>query len=111
MLDTFSQQHAAMMEAAQGIAREWMQLAREGLQRNMLLFDELARSQTLPDAAEVQSRILRDNMDTIVRDTLRIVELAVKAAQDANATRAGLRPERSSLAHGGEPRDYGADNG
>ena len=89
---------------------EWIRLAQEGLHRNMVLLDELLRAETLPSVADIQSRILRENMDTIVKDSFRLAELASKAAQEASALLSVERSYLSKLAHRGEPPDYSSDN-
>jgi hypothetical protein len=105
-----AEHQGATAESAKEITRAWMRLAQEGLHRTMAILDELLRSESLPSVAEIQSRILRENMDALVKDSFRLAELASKAAQEAS-TRLGVeRSYLSKLAHRGEPPDYAADN-
>ncbi len=105
-----AEHQGATAESAREIAREWMRLAQEGLHRHMVLLDELLRAESLPSVAEIQIRILRESMDTIVKDSFRLAELVSKAAQQATARLSVERSYLSKLAHMGEPPDYGADN-
>jgi hypothetical protein len=105
-----SEHQGATAESAREIAEEWMRLAQEGLRRHMALLDELLRAESLPSVAEIQIRILRETMDTIVRDSFRLAELASKAAREAASRVSVQRSYLSKLAHMGEPPDYGADN-
>jgi phasin family protein len=100
----------ASMESARQMAQEWMHLAEDGLKRNLALLTELAQARSAQTAVEIQSRIVRENMDTLMKDSARLAELISKANQDAAARLSVRRAVMSRIAHQGEPPDYGADN-
>src|SRR3954469_20025731 len=89
----------ATAESAKEITREWMRLAQEGLHRTMVILDELLRGESLPRFPGIQSPILRETMDALVKDSFRLAELAAKAAQDASARLSVERSFMSKLAH------------
>ena len=58
-------------QSAQEIANEWVRLAQAGLQRNLTLLTELVQARSPQTVTDVQSRILRENMDALVQDSAR----------------------------------------
>ena len=67
-----AEHQGAAAESAKEITREWMRLAQEGLHRNMAILDELLRAESSPSVTEIQSRIPRESMDVLVKDSFRL---------------------------------------
>lgn len=82
-LDAYLQAQSVMAESVQTIWREWVTYSQESMQRTGQQMERLAKARTLQDMATIQSDILRDEMDRLLRSGMRISELASRAARDA----------------------------
>ena len=56
------------------------------LQRNLDGLQSLARCRSMTDLAEVQSSLLRDNLEQTVENSRRIAELTIQIADEATRT-------------------------
>src|SRR3954453_12198068 len=73
-----------LTQACQDTSREWYGLAQKQLQRNLEGLSKLAQCRSVQDFAAVQSGLLRESLQHMVEDTRAIVEISLKAVNDAS---------------------------
>jgi hypothetical protein len=83
-IDALTQYSAVLARGAQDISREWVKLAGDRMQRNLEGLRELANCRTLPDLISVQNRLMRANMEHMLNNSRRIVEMSLQVASEAS---------------------------
>lgn len=83
---------SVLSQSFQDISREWMTWAKGHAEKTQLGFSELMQCRSPHDLFEVQSRLVKENLEHFVTSTQRVSEIsnaaAKQAAQKISATRA-----------------------
>src|SRR5215204_3200053 len=85
-----------LTQAYQDTSREWYGLAQKQLQRNLEGLSKLAHCRSVQDFAAVQSGLVRESLQHMVEDSRLIVEISLKAVNDASKAVAGTAQERTA---------------
>src|SRR5215204_5659732 len=85
-----------LTQALQDTSREWYGLAQNQLQRNLEGLSRLAHCRSVQDFAAVQSGLVRESLQHMVEDSRLIVEISLKAVNDASKAVAGTAQERTA---------------
>src|SRR5215208_6469737 len=83
-----------LTQACQDTSREWYGLAQKQLQRNLEGLSHLAHCRSMQEFAAVQSGLVRESLQHMVEDSRLIVEISLKAVNDASKVVAGTARER-----------------
>jgi hypothetical protein len=83
-----------LTQACQDTSREWYGLAQKQLQRNLEGLSKLARCRSVQDFAATQSGLVRESLEHMVEDSRLIVEISLKAVNDASKAVAGTAQEK-----------------
>ena len=83
-----------LTQACQDTSREWYGLAQKQLQRNLEGLSKLARCRSVQDLAATQSGLVRESLQHMVEDSRLIVEISLKAVNDASKAVAGTAQEK-----------------
>ena len=78
-----------LTQACQDTSREWYGLAQKQLQRNLKGLSKLAHCRSVQDFAATQSGLVRESLQHMVEDSRLIVEISLKAVNDASKAVAG----------------------
>src|SRR3954447_12983235 len=84
-----------LTQAYQDTSREWYGLAQKQLQRNLEGLNKLAHCRSVQDFAATQSGLVRESLQSMVEDSRSIVEISLKAVNDASKGVAGTAQERT----------------
>src|SRR4051794_2550400 len=84
-----------LTQACQDTSREWYGLAQKQLQRNLEGLSKLAHCRSVQDFAAVQSSLVRESLQYLVEDTGSIVEISLKAVNEARKAVAGAAPKKA----------------
>ena len=82
-----------LTQACQDTSREWYGLAQQ-LQRNLEGLSKLAHCRSVQDFAATQSGLVRESLQHMVEDSRLIVEISLKAVNDASKAVAGTAQEK-----------------
>jgi hypothetical protein len=74
---------AAIVEAMQNIAREWIDFTQSRVEQNLERFQTLTRCRTPQDFAAVQSEAVRDNLEGFIQSARRTAEISARMADNA----------------------------
>ena len=85
-----------LSQALQDASREWYGQAQKQLQRNLEGLSKLAHCRSVQDFAAVQSGLIRESLQHVVEDTGSIVEVSLKAVNEARKAVAGTAQERAA---------------
>ena len=85
-----------LTQAYQDTSREWYGLAQKQLQRNLEGLSKLAHCRSVQDFAAVQSGLVRESLQHMVEDSRSIVEISLKAVNDARKAVAGTAQENAA---------------
>ena len=85
-----------LTQALQDTSREWYGLAQKQLQRNLEGLSKLAHCRSVQDFAATQSGLVRESLEHMVEDSHVIVEISLKAVNDASKAVAGTAQERTA---------------
>ena len=85
-----------LTQAYQDTSREWYGLAQKQLQRNLEGLSKLAHCRSVQDFAAIQSGLVRESLQHMVEDSRTIVEISLKAVNDASKAVAGTAQERTA---------------
>src|SRR5215207_232242 len=85
-----------LTQACQDTSREWYGLAQKQLQRNLEGLSKLAHCRSVQDFAATQSGLVRESLQHMVEDSRLIVEISLKAVNDASKAVAGTAQERTA---------------
>jgi hypothetical protein len=83
-----------LTQAYQDTSREWYGLAQKQLQRNLEGLSKLAHCRSVQDFAATQSGLVRESLQHMVEDSRLIVEISLKAVNDASKAVAGSAQEK-----------------
>src|SRR3954468_12649260 len=78
-----------LTQALQDTSREWYGLAQKQLQRNLEGLSKLAHCRSVQDFTATQSGLVRESLEHMVEDSHVIVEISLKAVNDASKAVAG----------------------
>src|SRR3954469_3954762 len=78
-----------LTQAYQDTSREWYGLSQKQLERNLKGLSKLAQCRSVQDFTAVQSGLVRESLQHMVEDTRAIVEISLKAVNDASKAVAG----------------------
>jgi hypothetical protein len=81
-----AQSSAALTRGLQDVSREVVERSQKRLQRNLDGLQALARCRSMTDFVEVQSSLLRDNLEQTVENSRRIAELTIQITGEATRT-------------------------
>ena len=85
-LRAVAQSSTALARGLQEVSREVVTRSQQRLQRNLDGLQALARCRSMTDFVEVQSSLLRDNMEQSVENSRRLAELTIQMADEATKT-------------------------
>ncbi|MBM1173851.1 phasin family protein [Microvirga arabica] len=85
-LRAVAQSSAALTRGLQDVSREVVERSQKRLQRNLDGLQALARCRSMTDFVEVQSSLLRDNLEQTVENSRRIAELTIQMTGEATRT-------------------------
>src|SRR3954462_14577148 len=85
-----------LTQAYQDTSREWYGLAQKQLQRNFEGLSKLAHCRSVQDFAAVQSSLVRESLQYLVEDTGSIVEISLKAVNEARKAVAGTAQDNAA---------------
>ncbi len=85
-LKTVAQSNTVLMRGLQDVSREWFELSQKRLQTNLEGLNALARCRSMNDLVEVQSSLIRDNLEQTVDNSRRLAELTIRLADEASRT-------------------------
>jgi len=73
----------AAAKVMSGLSREYFEMVRQQLEKNMERMNELWACRTPQDFAAIQSDIMRDSVETALESSKRVADLSLKMAEDA----------------------------
>ena len=85
-LRAVAQSGTVLVRGLQDVSREVADRSQQRLQRNLDGLQALARCRSMTDFVEVQSSLLRDNLEQTVENSRRIAELTIQMADEATRT-------------------------
>jgi len=85
-LRAVAQSSTALARGLQEVSREVVARSQQRLQRNLDSLQALARCRSMSDFVEVQSSLLRDNLEQTVENSRRIAELTLQMTDEATKT-------------------------
>lgn len=85
-LRALAQAGTALARGLQDVSREVVERSQKRLQRNLDGWQALARCRSMTDFVEVQSSLLRDNLEQTLENSRRIAELTIQMANEASRT-------------------------
>jgi hypothetical protein len=85
-LRAVAQSSTALTRGLQDVSREVVTRSQQRLQRNLDGLQALARCRTMTDFVEVQSSLLRDNLEQTVENSRRLAELTLQMTDEATKT-------------------------
>jgi hypothetical protein len=85
-LRAVAQSSTALARGLQEVSREVVARSQQRLQRNLDSLQALARCRSMSDFVEVQSSLLRDNLEQMVENSRRIAELTLQMTDEATKT-------------------------
>ena len=81
-----AQSSTALARGVQEVSREVVDRSQKRLQRNLDGLQALARCRSMTDFVEVQSSLLRDNLEQTVENSRRLAELTIQMTEEATRT-------------------------
>jgi hypothetical protein len=81
-----SEKAQAVALGVQDFSREYFNMSQKRLQTNLDGFNKLTHCRTVQDLAELQTSLIRDNIELTLQNTFRIVDLAVQLTEKATRT-------------------------
>jgi hypothetical protein len=85
-LRAVAQSSTALARGLQEVSREVVTRSQQRLQRNLDGLQALARCRSMTDFVEVQSSLLRDNLEQTVENSRRLAELTLQMTDEATRT-------------------------
>ena len=95
-MEAISKYGTVVAQAYQDTSREWYGLAQKQLQRNLEGLNRLAHCRSVQEFAATQSSLVRESLQHMVEDSRLIVEISLKAVNDASKAVAGTAQERTA---------------
>jgi hypothetical protein len=93
-MEAISKYGTVVAQAYQDTSREWYGLAQKQWQRNLEGLSKLAHSRSVQEFAAVQSGLVRESLQHRAEDSRLIVEISLKAVNDASKAVAGTAQEK-----------------
>jgi len=90
-----------LTQACQDSSREWYGLAQRQLQRNLEGLSYLAHCRSAQDLAVVQSSLIRESLRYMVEDADSIVDISLRAVDEARRALAGTPQGKAALGRSG----------
>jgi hemerythrin-like domain-containing protein len=81
-----AQSSTALARGLQEVSREVVDRSQKRLQRNLDGLQALARCRSMTDFVEVQSTLLRDNLEQTMENSRRLAELTIQMTEEATRT-------------------------
>ncbi|GEP10310.1 phasin family protein [Methylobacterium gnaphalii] len=100
-LDAVTRCGTVLGQGFQDASRHWFELGQRQFQRNLIAFNRLAQARTLQEFAAIQSEVVREGLEDLVKDGKGIAETSLKHAEEAGqifssenkpVAQAGTRP-------------------
>src|SRR4051812_49112952 len=88
-VDAITKCGTVLTQAYQDTLREWSGLAQRQLRRNLEGLSKLGHCRSVQDFATVQSGLIRESLQHVVDDSRLIVEISLKAVNDASKAVSG----------------------
>ncbi|WP_052955125.1 phasin family protein [Microvirga vignae] len=85
-LRAVAQSSTVLTRGLQEVSREVVERSQQRLQRNLDGLQALARCRSMTDLVEVQSSLLRDNLEQTLENSRRLAELTLQIADEATKT-------------------------
>src|SRR3954447_11525546 len=82
-IEAVSQASSVLAKGAQEISREWFDVMRERLAKNLEAMNRLAGCRSVQDLVTVQREIVRDGLGEAVNSSRRIAEASIRVADEA----------------------------
>jgi phasin family protein len=82
-IEAVSQASTVLTKGAQELSREWFDLMRDQLAKQLDAMNRIAGSRSLQDLVTVQSEIVRDGLRETVNTSRRIAEVSIRIAEEA----------------------------
>jgi phasin family protein len=82
-IEAVSQASSVLTNGAQEISREWFDVMRERLAKNVEAMNRLAGCRSVQDLVTVQSEIVRDGLGQAVNSSRRIAEVSIRVTDEA----------------------------
>src|SRR3954462_2282037 len=95
-VDAIAKFGTVLTQACQDSSREWYGLAQKQLQRNLEGLTYLAHCRSAQDLAAVQSSLIRESLRYMVEDADSIVDISLRAVDEARRAVAGTAQERAA---------------
>ena len=101
-IEAVSQASTVLTNGAQEISREWFDVMRERLAKNIEDMNRLASCRSVQDLIAVQSEIVRDRLGHTVDSSRRIAEVSIRVADEAaRIIQISSKSKRKRFARGG----------
>jgi len=88
-VDAITKFGTVLTQAYQDTLRDWYGLAQRQLQRNLEGLSKLAHCRSVQEFAATQSGLVRESLQHVVEDSRLIVEISLKAVNDASKAVSG----------------------
>jgi phasin family protein len=82
-IEAVSQASTVLTKGAQELSREWLDVMRERVAKNVEAMNRLAGCRSVQDLVTVQSEIVRDGLGEAVNGSRRIAEASIRVADEA----------------------------
>jgi len=83
-IEAVSQASTVLSKGAQELSREWLDVMRERLAKNVEARNRLAGCRSVQDLVTVQSELVRDGLGEAVNGSRRIAEASIRVADEAS---------------------------
>ena len=100
-VDAITKFGTVLTQACQDSSREWYGLAQKQLQRNLEGLSYLAHCRSAQDLAAVQSSLIRESLRYMVEDADSIVDISLRAVDEARRALAGTPQGKAALGRSG----------
>jgi len=74
---------SAASKVVSGMSREYFELARQQIEKNMDRMNELWRCRTPQEVVAVQSELVRETVGSVLESSRRMADMSIKMAEDA----------------------------
>jgi phasin family protein len=84
-IDVLNESNGVVLSASKDLTREWLDITRSVMEHSMSHSDGFLRCRTPQDFFELQTRLMRENLNAVLNGTKRMAEISARAAQEATA--------------------------
>ena len=74
---------AGVTSGMHNVSGEWMQFVQNRVEETLKTFDQIMNCRSVPDCVAIQTRMIRDNFEALLKTARRTSELSTKLADDA----------------------------